>query len=237
MECPHCHCPLFGQSPRDQCGLDCPFCGKPIGEMSEDVEKPGPLIGWRGLRVHREASGVVRLYSPVFPLCWEPGVDVEAVCAHAPGVHNHTMRADEINDGVGAPYPPCSCGFYAGRTRDHLVAMGYQATDPFNVQNVLVEVLQWGKVVVATNGFRAQHCRLIRVYVPDAAWKLAKEIEAEYGPHGVEVVLDDTLNLPRAIVPEWCEECGTSLERTKGKQDTRDLRCGFCGHYNHPKEV
>lgn len=222
LACPNCKCPIASTDVGrgdGYCG-SCPMCGTRLTGM-EGKTAEGELIGWRGVRIMPSGpNGRPRLWSPVFPLEWPTQEKVTAVCAHH-GAH--------VAAGSPAPDAKCSCGFYAARNRQHLLSMGYGSySTPDSPDHVLIEVAQWGKVVIADNGFRAQYCRILRIYVPSDgdAWRQGVMLAEDYGKGGTEVVMADTLNLPRGAVPAWCEECGA-------KMNENNPTCSFCEHYHH----
>jgi hypothetical protein len=238
LVCPHCKCPLAGSIAEGDDGRVCPFCGKSIMNVVADGVREGEIIGWRGVMIRGGTDADQsrpRIWSPVCPIMWAPGATMEATCHGVPLARcPHRLAGDK------APHAGCSCGFYAGRTREHLMNMGYQTySTPDNPDHVLCEVAQWGRVMVASNGFRAQNVRLLRIYVPSdgSAWRIATMLDEDYGKHGTEIVLADTLNKIVGKVPEWCEACYSRMKRpgVQGNEDT--LRCKFCGHVNTPTEV
>ena len=226
--CPSC------AMPEQLIGLPCAFCGHdvtaPAGMLTADgAVKVAEIIGWKGLDVKR-VQGRARLQSPMFGIDgpWEPGEWKVARCfrsGRVAGASGHTPEHPDI--GCVPPVKDCQgtahgCGYYAGRTREHLMVMGYQRyneTDP----TVLVEVQLAGKMYPATNGWRAQKIRPRRIHVPHELWRIATDLTNEYGPHGVEVELGTTIILPTDQTPEWCPKC-------TAKWQGRGLTCEFCGH-------
>lgn len=231
MECPKCKFPLAGVSVgRDAWGGGdtCPWCQADLSGLTDEDAPQGEIIGWRGVAV-RDVKGRPRIFSPqVARLRWDPGETMVATCHGVPlDQCPHRLAGDK------APMTTCSCGFYAARTRDHLLGLGYNRySTPDDPDHVLCEVAQWGRVVIASNGFRAEKVKLVRIYVPSdgIAWKRAALLKEDYGPFGVEVVMADTLNLPKGIIPKWCAACGAQMTRKDS------LECEFCGHYNQPAQ-
>jgi len=135
----------------------------------------GEIVGWRAWNV--EGDEDVRLKSVTHTsYTWHPGTRFQiAECSlHA---------TEEI------PAEKHSCGFYAAKTKEHLLSMSYHRyTDTDDV--VIGEVALSGKVIPGTQGWRAQKARIVRVYVPFEKWRLMRKIEEVYG---VEVVLANTL--------------------------------------------
>ena len=220
--------------PEQLIGLACAFCGKKVhtpaamlvGDGQVKVEE---IIGWKGLDV-KHVKGKARLQSPAFGVDgpWEPGEWRVARCfktGRVAGASGHTPEQANIN--LVPPVRDChgshhGCGYYAGRTREHLMGMGYQRYSE-DAPTVLAEVQLAGKMYPATNGWRAQKILPRRLHVPYELWKVAAELEAEYGPHGVEIVLGQTIILPKDEAPDWCPKCAA-------KWQDRGLSCDFCGH-------
>lgn len=239
--CPNPTCKLEGQ----HIGMLCAFCGTliptPAGMNAADgtLATVKEVIGWRGWKIARNADGEPRLNSPLFPLTWEPGEVMVATCRttrtddratveyHGPGAidlpdERPGMRISPVKGCGGGGH---GCGFYAGRTRAHLTQhLGYARyteDDP----SVIGEVQMAGKIIMATNGYRAERVWPVRIYVPYEFWRLQVELDAAYGPHGVEVLLETTIINPSTTAPEWCPKC------TFAKLD-RSGECPLC-HYKH----
>jgi hypothetical protein len=223
--------------PEQLIGLPCAFCSyevtAPVGMLAADgavIVKE--IIGWKGLDV-RMVAGKARLQSPMFGIDgpWNPGEWKVARCfkgrtaavAGTPTGHYPEQTDIEcvppVKNCQGAAH---GCGYYAGRTREHLMQMGYQRYDELE-PTVLVEVQLAGKMYPASNGWRAQKIRPVRIHVPHELWKVGAALEAEYGPHGVEIVLGTTIILPKEDTPEWCPKC-------TAKWQGRGVSCDFCGH-------
>lgn len=225
--CPECKL-------RDQhCGMPCGFCGHdvpmPAGSVNPDgtAARVEEIIGYRGWRITRAEDGTPRLSSPLFDAVWEPGEWMIATCQGRSGSTEDHGPADGIRaKELVSPVKGCGgehahgCGFYAGRTRDHLIKLGYgryTEADP----HVIGQVQMAGKIIFATNGFRAEKVRPRTIYVPFEMWKLAAELKAVYGPHGVEVECKATL-VPDAGARQWCDKCGGRMPRS--------TKCPTCGH-------
>jgi hypothetical protein len=135
----------------------------------------GEIIGWRAWNVVGEHD--IRLGSVTHTsYIWHPGTKyVIAECS----LHSTEEIPDEKHP----------CGFYAAKTREHLLSMSYHRyTDTDNV--VIGEVALSGKVIPGTQGWRAQKARIVKVYVPFEKWRLLEKIKEVYG---VEVQLANTL--------------------------------------------
>jgi hypothetical protein len=90
--------------------------------------------------------------------------------------------ADCHSCGKDVPGEFCTCGFYSAKTLEHLMTMGYPGYDPEAGQiAVLGQVANWGKVVEASQGWRAAKAYPVRLWVPYECWKLAKALEKAYG--------------------------------------------------------
>jgi len=232
IDCPKCKVPILNVSPitdgtyRGYDGTICPFCGHHFTEdkVAENL-KDDLLIGWRGNNI-RYANGKPTIWSPVSPMKWNPGEIHVATC--------HGVKLEECPHrlaGDKSPAPNCSCGFYAARTQDHILSLGYGRNgDPLNPDSVVTEVAQSGRVAVHSLGWKAEKARIVRIHVPHVAWKVANQLTDEWGPHGVEVILTDNDNMPKGAVPEWCDGCGARMVK-------RELTCSFCGHVNKPTSV
>lgn len=104
-----------------------------------------PVIGWRAWLI--ELRGTVSPYEYSLLSCvkdqkiyrWPSGVAEAATCRV---VSEHR-----------APVEGCSCGFYAFRRLEDLIASTKGSRGP----GVIGTVELWGKVVVADRGFRAQY--------------------------------------------------------------------------------
>lgn len=224
--------------PEQLIGLPCAFCNKtvtaPAGMLAADgAVKVEEILGWKGLDVKftRGAKREARLQSPMFGIDghWAPGEWKIARCfrsGRTAGASGHVPESPDpalvppVRDCQGSHH---GCGYYAGRTREHLMGMGYQRYDVEN-PTVLVEVQLAGKMYPATNGWRAQKIRPRRIHVPFELWQIVEPLEAAYGPHGVEVELGQTIILPTGEAPEWCPKCSAKWPEGRG------LTCGFCGH-------
>jgi hypothetical protein len=79
------------------------------------------------------------------------------------------------------PGENCSCGIYAGRHREHLVELGYNRRSYYDGESVAIgEVGLAGKVIVGTQGWRAEKARPIRLWLPYADWRLAQPLSRAY---------------------------------------------------------
>jgi hypothetical protein len=103
------------------------------------------------------------------------------------------------------------------------MSMSYNRYREGSTPTVIGQVQMQGKIIPASNGWRAQMVRPRVLYVPYEFWQIGKELGEVYGPHGVEVKMDTTLILPKDAVPEWCPKC-------TAKWQGRGISCEFCGY-------
>lgn len=136
----------------------------------------GEVMGWRAWVVHNGDSDEIRLGSVTHTsYVWKPQSFVIAEC----GVH----ATEEI------PSEKHSCGFYAAKTREHLLSMNYHRYS--DVDDIVIgEVGLSGKVIPGTQGYRAQKARIKKVYIPFEKWRLLEKIKEVYG---VDAELSNTL--------------------------------------------
>lgn len=210
-------------------------CPKCVEEM-EGVRVPdivGDVLGWRAWYLtwlapsggrHRIAAGDAASFE--WPDGWEIRLESQsyggarANSLWIPGEWNVAQCAGG-NPHV-APDESCRCGFYAARTREHLLTMSYHHYKPGERPVAMGQVQMAGKVIPASNGFRAMKVRPRCILVPYEFWQYVKPLDAAYGAH-VSVELDNTLVMPRGETPKWCERCGARMP-------DRSFRCGFCEH-------
>jgi hypothetical protein len=133
----------------------------------------GEVVGWRVWKVlHPTDPKKIRLQSlgaggPQNASIWAPSKIMEAFCSksHVP------------------PAESCSCGFYAARTKEHLLSMHYHSGFEYDIAtDVLVvgEVAMQGKIIPGTQGWRAQRVRPLRVSVLPSRWKVLRPLQAQY---------------------------------------------------------
>lgn len=133
----------------------------------------GEVIGWRAWRVlNPGVPNSIKLQSlgsggAHHASVWTPGKIMQAFCTqpHVP------------------PAAKCSCGFYAARTREHLMSMhyhsGFDYDDPADAI-VIGTVAMQGKIIPGSHGWRAQRVRPLEVLVLPSRWKLVKPLRAAY---------------------------------------------------------
>lgn len=149
----------------------------------------GEVTGWRVWRVlHPREPEKIKLQSlgsggKQNAAVWSPGKIMEAFCAQP-----HTP-----------PGTNCSCGFYAARTKEHLLSMhyhsGFDYDDPTAVLVVGTVAMQ-GRIVPGTQGWRAQRVRPLRVSILPSRWRVMKPLQAQYPK--VEFVLENWLSPKKA---------------------------------------
>lgn len=232
--CPGCGCP--GQ----RVGLNCGFCAAkiPLPNVNADgTAVVKEVIGFRGWAISFDLGrDKPRLKSPTMRgYVWEPGQWMIAECVSHYGLLDPTDWPSAYHGPLAAdpayqsPVKECGgtgghgCGFYAARDRSHLVGAlsvytHYTADNP----SVIGQVQMAGKIIFATNGFRAQRVRPRTIYVPHELWELGRDLKKEYGPHGV------VIDMAATVLPEsrkWCERCSAAMK-------PKTLDCDFCGHHH-----
>jgi hypothetical protein len=245
--CGSCGCP--GQ----HIGLPCGWCqvvvSKPGSMRLDGTARVTEVFGYRGWEISGEGESI-RLASPIQrTIRWEPGQWLMAECSKygalrttvymtpdpftpdptIPGYHG-SQAPDKANwspvKGCGGPTGH-GCGFYSARTREHLVGtLGEYVRYSEGRPMVIGKVRLAGKIILATNGFRAQKVRPVEIYVPFECWEIARDLKVVYEPHGVVVKLETTVVLPADGngAMRWCSKCRAKMNRT--------AVCGSCG-YKH----
>jgi len=232
VTCPGCGCP------EQHVGLRCGFCSQLVPVPAEAMTDAGTakvkeVIGWRAWTITRDENRRPRLKSPVVSgHVWQPGGWEVATCTRHP---EHGSHADDIKlvspvVGCGGSPQAHGCGFYAGRTHAHLITLGYgnyglQDTPNPETTQVVGKVQMSGKIIPASNGWRAQKVRPRTIYVPYEYWQLAAELKEDYGPFGVEVDVATTVKLAAesSDLPSWCPHCTAAWQG-------RASKCEVCGY-------
>jgi len=93
------------------------------------------------------------------------------------------------SDDKKVPGERCSCGIYSARDWNHLVSINYNRYSDESIR-VVGKVGLAGKVIPASQGFRAEKARVIELWVPHISWRLVKPLQERYG---VPVHLQNTL--------------------------------------------
>lgn len=163
----------------------------PIADTFGDVIVPdviGEIEAWRVWRV-LDPYGSPQLQSlgaggRKHASIWTPQKIMEAYCDR-----EHVV-----------PNERCSCGFYAAKTREHLLEMsyhrGFDFDDPTDVL-VIGTVAMQGKIIPGTQGWRAQRARPVSVEVPFSRWRVVKPLAARYP--GVQVKLANFLRETKGV--------------------------------------
>ncbi len=142
-----------------------------------DVRVPdvvGEVNGWRAWRLVGTKT-LPRLMSVTHtPLAcsrdagadsiWPPGRWFRATCPE----HVETV-----------PDEGHTCGIYAARSREHLIALGYGVyADEEN--RVVGEIAYAGKVIPGSQGYRGELARVKRLIVPYELWEWVEPLERAY---------------------------------------------------------
>lgn len=101
--------------------------------------------------------------------------------------------------GPGIPGEGCTCGLYAARDREHLIALGYNHYTDDAHPVFLGEVGLAGKVIPGSQGWKAEKGRILKLFVPHHLVKFAAPLERLYG---VTVELTNTFEATSASTLE-----------------------------------
>lgn len=163
----------------------CPVCGEVIPALLREQQPPsdrelvaGEIIGWRAWEVHRLGK-LLRLGSVSHSAHWPTTDYVYAEC-------DGQRECSRSSDGR-VPGEECSCGLYAARDFDHLTkglpyadySYGSGGRGDENVK-IIGEVAMSGKVIVGTQGWKAEKARVAKLYVPHTHWRLGRDIAKQY---------------------------------------------------------
>jgi hypothetical protein len=137
-----------------------------VPDLAEAVE------GWRAWDVERALPKFglpPKLTSVTYDYYWTPHRAGVAVCEK--GCEKRQV-----------PGESCTCGFYAAKTLDHLLGMGYPVYDPESSQVCVIgQLALWGKVIEGTQGWRASKAYPKKLWVPFEAPHLAAPLREAYG--------------------------------------------------------
>jgi hypothetical protein len=142
-----------------------------VPDLSEAVP------GWRawGVETSTPRFGNVPLLQAVTHAgyVWTPGVPARAECDRS----RRSSGPDHV------PGEQCSCGFYSAKSLGHLMSMSYHQYDAESrgLFHIVGKVANWGKVVEGTQGWRAEYCYPIALFVPFEAHYLAEPLSLAYG--------------------------------------------------------
>jgi hypothetical protein len=140
-----------------------------------------PAEGWRAWAVEPRMNGIPKLYSVTHKredgaaFFWTPRQAAEAdLC------------------GVGHPIlGGCTCGFYSAKSLRHLMTMSYHKYEADSgMVKVVGRVLNWGKIVEGSQGWRSQYSYPYEIFVPFEANRIAAALGKTYG---VKVTLKNIL--------------------------------------------
>jgi hypothetical protein len=122
-----------------------------------------PFVGWKGLLADAEGS----LWSPAMETPWPTREPLAATCERK----KHTP-----------PATSCSCGIYAVKSFDDLLAAGYNWGQTEDGKTwVVAKVSLWGRVRAGRIGYRSQLAYPKKVYVPAYKLPLGARIRERYG--------------------------------------------------------
>jgi hypothetical protein len=146
--------------------------------VSAAPDVAGTVAGFRSWRV---ANG--KLVSPYIPCRWEGRV-IHASCFDA----NRVLQQGRgwLAAPHDSPHPDCQCGVYA---YDRPGLRTYWGEEVWWCEGV---ISAWGRVVVHSDGWRAEHARVEALAVSDDA-RLAAVLEGIAGRLGVPLVERDEL--------------------------------------------
>lgn len=151
----------------------CPVCGAAFEQQRPDDREmvAGEVIGWRAWEVHRLGK-LIRLGSVTHSAHWPVADYVYAEC--------NGQRECQFSSDGRVPGEDCSCGLYAARDYEHLTkGLPYAAYDD-RAPRIIGEVAMSGKVIVGTQGWKAERARVNKLYVPHTHWKLGRDIAKQY---------------------------------------------------------
>lgn len=83
------------------------------------------------------------------------------------------------------PEIDCACGFWALKTQDDVF-------NYFNAEIVVGEIEMWGKIVEAENGYRAEHARIIRLFLPSRYSPFKERLQERYKVD-IKIIADQQL--------------------------------------------
>jgi hypothetical protein len=123
-----------------------------------------PVHGWRLWFVVVD-GGHARLMSPVYPLVWRPGHELEAVCDAR---RREPLRPWRLRPAEhAAPEMRCCCGVHAVSEPGDLAAYVPSVAARRIVHRVLGRASLWGEVIECVRGWRASHAYPAELWVPE----------------------------------------------------------------------
>lgn len=123
-----------------------------------------PFTAWRGWKANPQGH----LFAVSHQVEWRPREDMHAVC-----------NGGAMHD---APDADCSCGIYCLKSAEHVTR---HVTPRIGGREVIGQVSIWGRIIVATEGYRAEYARIERLFVPgyeEYDWNVAKWMYDIYDP-------------------------------------------------------
>ena len=123
-----------------------------------------PFQAWRGWKVSDQGNLVAVSHSTP----WPAGGPMHATC--------------QGGGGHKAPDPDCSCGLYCLKDPAHVTR---HVNPRIGGREVIGQVSIWGRVIVATEGYRAEYAKINHLFVPSYDsydWDIAKWMYDIYDP-------------------------------------------------------
>lgn len=165
-----------------------------------------PLVGWRCLG-YRLWEGKIYLQSGGG--YWRPRARQESWCLYGT-THDPTV-----------PDAGCSCGFYSYKSFSNLAQSPYPKSQP-----VVIQLYNWGRVIITRNGYRAQYVYPKAAAVPSK--QVADLITRTYG------IPCDAVNVIKLMQDERrraFEQTIAELERS-GETVTWEMRSHLLTKFN-----
>lgn len=136
---------------------------------------PTEVIGWRAWDV-LQLGKLYRLGSVTYDAHWPVADWVHAEC--------DGQRFCERSSDGRVPGESCHCGLYAARDLQHLTKelsyADYNDADGKSFR-VIGQVAMAGKVIVGTQGWKAERARVFHLYVPHNHWRVGAILAQQYG--------------------------------------------------------
>lgn len=185
---PTARCPVCGHSATTVASSTIPGVEHTPGITEDDRELlPGEVLGWRAWDVVTLGK-LVRLQSVThkggLDSVWPTDRWFRAECSRG-AAEGDPFKCPASADGripgvTSGGGRNCGCGLYSAMTYKQLtedLSYGhYQVTG----ETVIGQVAFAGKVVIGSQGYRAERGRVAHIYVPHGAWKLGKRISEQY---------------------------------------------------------
>lgn len=137
----------------------------------------GEVEAWRAWKLMGDpAAGDVRLHSVTHGQHFWP---------HDEWTHAACLTCESI------PGEHHTCGLYAANSRDHLLGMNYGVYSELDEPVAIGKVYLAGRVVIGSQGYRAEKARIKQLLIPYEFWKWVKPTQEQY-KHS-EVSMDNWL--------------------------------------------